>query len=67
MEERNSSNNNNNDNTLGIAVSFTLLLSQIGTIINPILQIRKPGLRDVGKFEMEGGRQNIPNLENSSC
>lgn len=48
--------------TLSVTVSSTPQLSRVGTIIGPILQIRKPGLREVSKFLKEGGRQNIPQL-----
>lgn len=54
--------------TLCYTVSFTPLLSEVGNVISPILQIRKPRLREVSKLGTVGrGGKTSLSLENSFC
>lgn len=47
---------------------YTSALSELRTIISPILQIRKPRFREVSKLRRGGwGSKTALSLENSSC
>ena len=62
----------NNNYTTGHCVTLSHLhlraLSELRTIISPILQIRKPRFREVSKLGRDGwGSKTALSLENSSC